>query len=88
MQQTKIFLHPSAYEGFGVVCLEALYAGARVVSFTRPLDSIISNWYVVHSVDEMASKVQELLEEPAPDYRPVLVHRMRDTVDAVMRLFV
>ena len=88
MQHAKILLHPSSYEGFGVVCLEALYAGARVVSFTQPLHRVIPNWYVVHSIDEMAAKVRELLEEPAQDYSPVLVYRMQDSVDAVMRLFI
>jgi glycosyltransferase involved in cell wall biosynthesis len=27
MQRSKILLHPSSYEGFGIVCIEALYAG-------------------------------------------------------------
>ncbi|HMI77744.1 MAG TPA: glycosyltransferase family 4 protein, partial [Ferruginibacter sp.] len=30
MQRGKVFLHPSSYEGFGVVCIEALYAGCQV----------------------------------------------------------
>ena len=29
MQRSKIFLHPSNYEGYGTVCLEALCAGAH-----------------------------------------------------------
>src|SRR6185295_12039608 len=29
MQRAKVFLHPSSYEGFGCVCLEALGAGAH-----------------------------------------------------------
>ena len=39
MQRTKIFLHPSSYEGFGVVCIEALHAGAHVISFVKPMDT-------------------------------------------------
>ena len=33
MQRAKILIHPSAYEGFGSVCIEALFAGAHVISF-------------------------------------------------------
>ncbi|MEI9943386.1 MAG: glycosyltransferase family 4 protein [Chitinophagaceae bacterium] len=49
MQRTKIFLHTSRYEGFGVVCIEALYAGAKVISFTKPMNKenkklVSCNW--------------------------------------------
>ncbi len=87
MSQTSIFLHPSSYEGFGVVCLEALYAGARVISFCRPLDREVPNWFVVQSVEEMAAKARELLLQIDPVYQPVLEHTMQDTVNAVMQLF-
>jgi glycosyltransferase involved in cell wall biosynthesis len=87
LQQSKIFLHPSSYEGFGVVCLEALYAGARVISFCKPLDRHVPNWYVVSGVEEMAAKAKELLLETDPVYQPILVNPMQDTVNAVMRLF-
>ncbi len=63
MQQTKIFLHPSSYEGFGLVCLEALAAGARVVSFIRPMQETIKNWTIVSSKEEMISKTVILLDE-------------------------
>jgi len=33
MQRSKVFLHPSNYEGFSTVLSEALYAGVHVVSF-------------------------------------------------------
>ncbi len=87
MQRSRIFLHPSSYEGFGVVCLEALYAGARVISFCKPLDRDVPNWFVVRSVEEMAAKTRDLLLEQDPVYQPVLEHTMQDTVHAVMRLF-
>jgi glycosyltransferase involved in cell wall biosynthesis len=87
MQQSRIFLHPSSYEGFGVVCLEALYAGARVISFCKPLNREVPNWFVVDSVEEMAAKTRALLLEQDPVYQPVLEHTMQDTVNSVMRLF-
>jgi glycosyltransferase involved in cell wall biosynthesis len=87
MQESRILLHPSSYEGFGVVCLEALYAGARVISFCKPLDRDVPNWHVVQSVEEMAAKARELLLEIDPVYLPVLENTMQATVNAVMRLF-
>jgi len=45
MQRTKVFLHPSSYEGFGCVCLEALYGGAKVISFCKPMKNEIEHWH-------------------------------------------
>jgi glycosyltransferase involved in cell wall biosynthesis len=49
MQRAKVFLHPSSYEGFFGVCLEALYARAHVISFCKPMKQDIENWHVVSS---------------------------------------
>src|SRR6185312_4174287 len=38
MQRSKIFLHPSSYEGFSMACQEALYAGCHVISFCKPME--------------------------------------------------
>jgi glycosyltransferase involved in cell wall biosynthesis len=65
MQRAKVFLHPSKYEGFSGVCLEALYAGAHVISFTRAMNDDIEQWQVVRSKEEMYQRVIELLSDPA-----------------------
>jgi glycosyltransferase involved in cell wall biosynthesis len=62
MQRSRIFLHPSSYEGFGMVCAEALYAGARVVSYCKPMNSGFNHQYNVKTEEEMERKVKELLE--------------------------
>jgi len=41
MQHARVFLHPSSYEGFSGVCLEAIYAGAHVISFQKPMSEEI-----------------------------------------------
>ena len=87
MQRTKVFLHPSLYEGYSTVCLEALYAGAQVVSFCDPMEGQIPHWYVVNSAEEMFAKALELLQSPSTEYTRVLVHSMDDTVKTVMKLF-
>ena len=87
MQRTKVFVHPSAYEGFGMVCLEALYAGAQVVSFVRPMDAPVKNWHFTQGPDGMTDLVKNLLEAGTSPQSPVAPFYMRDTCRKVMGLF-
>lgn len=87
MQRTRIFLHTSSYEGYSSVCLEALYAGAHVISFCRPMTAGIDHWHIVGDREEMIAKALELLADPELDHHPVLVNSMEDTARAVVRLF-
>jgi len=86
MQRTRVLVHPSSYEGFSTVCLEALYAGARVVSFCRPMKATIANWYIVATYDEMTDMTLELLGFPDNDV-PVMPFAMIDNARAILRLF-
>jgi len=87
MQRSKLFVHPSAYEGFGVVCLEALYAGAQVVTLVRPIKADIKNWHIARSQSDMVDVVEELLHNPAKDHSPVVPFLITDSAKAVMELF-
>jgi len=87
MQRAKIFIHPSAYEGFGAVCLEALYAGAEVISFCDPMELKIPKWHIVKTTEEMTNKAHELMNHPRQDYSPVLLYSMSDSTKAMMKLF-
>jgi glycosyltransferase involved in cell wall biosynthesis len=87
MQCSKIFLHPSSYEGFSTACLEALYAGAHVISFQRPMRYRIQHWHVVNNENEMLEKTFALLRNPNLDDTPVLVHSMSQAAKDVMKLF-
>ena len=87
MQRTKIFVHPSAYEGFGVVCLEALHAGAQVVSFVRPMDTQIKNWHFTNTEDGMLNVIKELLDDPIDEHSSVTPYLISDTCKAIMELF-
>lgn len=62
MERSRLFLHTSRYEGFGVVCIEALYAGCKVVSFTRPMKASIPNWHIVTDKDEMINQAVSILQ--------------------------
>ena len=87
MQRAKIFVHPSSYEGLGVVCLEALHAGAQVVSFVRPMNAEIKNWHVAHAQGDMLNIVKALLQNPALDHTPVTPYLVADACKAMMKLF-
>lgn len=87
MQRAKILLHPSSYEGFGTVCVEALYAGAHVISFVQPMKQQIKNWHIVKSVEEMYLKALELLQNTNTNYERVLFYTMNDAVKDVLKIF-
>lgn len=87
MQCSKIFVHPSAYEGFGAVCLEALYAGAQVVSLVKPMKEEIKNWHIARSQSDMVEVVAKLLKGPIDGNNPVAPYLIKDSTEAMMGLF-
>ena len=87
MQQTKIFIHPSSYEGFGVVCIEALYASAHVISFCKPMYEPIENWHIVKNEDEMLHKALDLLQNDNLEYTSVMPFSIDDCAKKIMQLF-
>lgn len=87
MQRGKVFLHPSSYEGFGVVCIEALYAGCQVISFCRPMAPDIQHWHIVPGQAAMAQKTMEILQNPASVYSSLTPFPMDDTAKKMMALF-
>lgn len=87
MQRAKILLHPSSYEGFSGVCLEALYAGAHVISFCKAMNENIDHWHIVQSKEEMKEKILELLYDSGTAYKSITAFPMDYTVKKIMELF-
>lgn len=87
MQRAKVFLHTSKYEGFGIVCLEALYAGAKVISFVQPMNQEIANWHIVEDAADMICKAKDVLLDNHLLYYPVLPYKVEDTVKTIMELY-
>jgi glycosyltransferase involved in cell wall biosynthesis len=85
MQRTKIFLHPSSYEGFSGVCQEALACGAQVISFCRAMNRDIEQWHIVNNKQQMVEKTVSLLQQHT--YKPVVPFAMTDVVRKMMGLF-
>jgi glycosyltransferase involved in cell wall biosynthesis len=84
MQRTKILLHPSSYEGFSGVCLEALTNGAHVVSFCRAMNSDIRQWHIVKSKDEMIETTVGILRNSAAPYEKSIFPSMEITAKTLM----
>jgi len=87
MQRTKLFLHPSSYEGFSGVCLEALSNGAHVISFCRAMAEEIDQWHIVHFEEEMLQKALKLLEDPMISYKSVTVLTAEESARKMMMLY-
>lgn len=87
MQRAKVLLHPSSYEGFSGVCLEALYAGAHVISFCKAMTQEIEQWHIVRSKEEMKEKAVSVLKNPATIYKRVTFASMEDIAKKMMGLF-
>jgi glycosyltransferase involved in cell wall biosynthesis len=86
MYRSKVFLHPSGYEGFGLVNLEAIYAGAKVISFVQPMKAPIQNWQIVPDKETMITEAVKILHYPVK--REISIpYKIEDTVKKIMELF-
>jgi len=87
LQESKILVHPSSYEGYSGACAEALYAGAHVVSFCSPSSTSIEHWHVVQTTEEMTIRINELLSDPLLDHKRVLTQSIDESTRAIMSLY-
>lgn len=87
MQRSKIFLHPSSYEGFSMVCLEALYAGCHVISFCKPMKQDFDHWHIVKTEEEMVKKAREILSQTDLEYKSVMPYSINQIAESVMKLY-
>lgn len=86
MRRTRVLVHPSSYEGFAGVLLEALGSGAHVVSFCKAMRNKIEQWHVVKSKAEMEEKILELLQKQTR-YEPVVAFSIETTAKKIMALY-
>ena len=87
MQRSKIFLHTSNYEGFGVVLTEALYAGARVVSFVKPMDDMPAEFHQAKNEEDIVNTITGLLSNADLSHYPVLIYPIDMVAKEVAGLF-
>jgi glycosyltransferase involved in cell wall biosynthesis len=87
MNCSRLLLHPSSYEGFSTVCLEALYAGAHVISFCDPLIGDVPHWHIVNNEEEMVALALSIIGNPGTDYGRQLIYSMDESARKLMKLF-
>jgi glycosyltransferase involved in cell wall biosynthesis len=88
MQRAKVFLHPSAYEGFGSVLSEALYAGAHVVSFCKPMVKDFRHHHVIKKKEEISAEILSILKDTHRGHDRVLMCPVQQTAKNMISLFV
>jgi glycosyltransferase involved in cell wall biosynthesis len=86
MQRSKVFIHPSSYEGFGMVCLEALAAGAHVISFLRPMFQPIPHWFVASDFKEMEEETFRILADPQTRFEKIVFKKISETAESLYKL--
>ena len=64
MQQAKVFLHPSIYEGQGYVFYEALHSGCSIVSFYVGAAQQSPQWTVCATKKEMTEATRSYMNSP------------------------
>lgn len=84
MLKSRVLIHPSSYEGYSTACLEALYAGCHVISFTWAEKKRIDHWHVVSTLQEMHSACRNVLSDA--DASPVCVHTMDNSAARIIEL--
>lgn len=87
MQRAKILLHTSEYEGLGMVCLEALFAGAKVVSFTKPFNDAIPNWHIVADAAQAVDTISNILSDTANSYQSVIPFHADEMAENMLALY-
>ncbi len=81
MQECKILLHTSSFEGQGLVITEALAAGAYVVCYPVGIAFDINHekLFTGNSIEEMETNIISILNMEHPDYRSVIITNITET---------
>ena len=62
MAKSKVLLHTSSYESFGMVFLEALQSNMNIVSFEVGFSENAKNWKVCTTKNEMITALKQILK--------------------------
>lgn len=82
LNQSKVLLHTSQYEGSSTVTAEALYLGCKVVSTFSLGNEPVKGLYVTTNKNEMLQLLFELLSNPTPA-ESVASHFLSDSIDII-----
>jgi glycosyltransferase involved in cell wall biosynthesis len=85
MNQSKLFLHTSQYEGNSTVLMEALYSGCQVISTQQLSVANVRNLHIRTTKSELVNSVIDLLHENIPPER-VVFNTMDNSAKQMMKL--
>jgi len=86
MMQSKILLHTSSFESFGMVFIEAMYYGLYIVSNTIGIAESSNRWRICKSEDEIVNATLQLLSSNL-DHESVIEYSMDDTVESYLNIY-
>lgn len=87
MNQSKIVLHTSHYEGSCSVIFEALYSGCKVVSTCNPSQLNFPEFYTSTDENRLYDKLLYFLSQENPERKRVLYNTMDRSAQTIMSLF-
>jgi len=88
MQRSRVFLHTSSYEGFGMVLSEALYAGAHVISLVSPMHEMPWQFHKAKNENGIVAIAAALLKDKTLVHEAVLQYPINTVAQKVFNLFI
>ncbi|MEJ2194111.1 MAG: glycosyltransferase, partial [Ignavibacteriaceae bacterium] len=86
MQRSKIFIHPSKFEGAGFVFAEALVNGMNIVSFYVGYAHFHPKWFIAKDEKDFISITKKLIASEL-DFIPVNPFPLSETVEYYASLY-
>ena len=86
MNQSKILLHTSTYEGSSGVIMEGLYSGCFVVSTISISLQPVENVEIGNSVNEIKNKIAPMLQKELKHHR-VAYNTMKNSTEKIISVF-
>jgi len=86
MQRSKIFVHPSTFEGSGYVFAEALVNGMNIVSFNVGYAQNHLKWFIAKDEPEFKIITKRLLSAEL-EFNSVNIFPMRETINKYASLY-
>ncbi len=87
MNNSKIFLHTSTFEGGGMVCLESLFSGCHLISTLPLIKSSNNRFSWLTDKQTIVNKVHLLLNKESGNVRRCIENPMDETCRIIYELF-
>ncbi len=86
MQRSKIFVHPSTFEGSGYVFAEALVNGMNILSFNIGYAQSHPKWFIAKDDADFTNTLERLLSTSL-DFQPANLFKLTETVEQYAKLY-